>query len=333
MAKKILNTFIGIFIGAVFLVLTFKDKSLSDIFTGIKDADLTWVAVNGLCLFVTFFLRSYRWKVLIENTGEVAKTSNVFYSVILGYTVNSFTPKLGEIVRCVSLKKTDNIKTSLSFGTVVTERIYDLIVLAAGIMFCFIFEIDKLVSLFRKTLLDNGIINFDKVYKVLFTFIVLFLLLAGIYYIFRKVKILMRLKLFVSEIFHTVKRSFKIRKYKLFVILTISIWLVLSLMNYACLKALPSTQGYSFYFAAIILFIAGIGWALPSPGGIGTTHFFILQLFIAFNLDENSGLEYGVLSNGLTMVFTWFIGLVAIIVGFVRKLLYGKADFGDLSSE
>lgn len=322
MTKKIINTFVGIFIGAIFLILTFKDKSLTDIFSSIKDADMFWVAFNGLCLFITFFLRSYRWKVLIENAGAKAKTKNVFYSVIMGYTVNTFTPKLGEIVRCVSLNKTDDVKTSLSLGTVVTERIYDLIVLALGILFCFILEIDKLVFLFSKTFKDNGIVNFDKAYKYIIAFAVLGILLFGIYYLFRKVKMLERLKCFLLEIFKTVKKSFKIKKYKTFIFLTVCIWIVLILMNFACLKALPSTENFSIYFAAIILFIAGIGWALPSPGGIGTTHFFILQLFIAFSLDENSGLAYAILSNGLTLVFTWLIGIGAIITSLVRRYFY-----------
>jgi len=302
-----------------------RDRSLTDIIASIKEANMWWVAFNGLCLFLTFFLRSYRWKILIENAGAKAKTKNVFYSVIMGYTVNTFTPKLGEIVRCVSLKETDNVKTSLSFGTVVTERIYDLIVLAMGIMCCFIFEIDKLVSLFSKTFVDNGIINFDKAYKVFVAFLILFILLFGLYYLLRKAKVLQRLKHFLVEILHTVKKSFRIKKYKIFVLLTICIWLVLVVMNFACLKALPSTENFSFYFAAIILFIAGIGWALPSPGGIGTTHFFVLQLFIAFNLDENSGLAFGVLSNGLTLVFTWFIGIVAILISVIRKFLLKKS--------
>lgn len=319
MKKKIINTLVGLVIGAGFLVLTFKDKSLNDVIDSIKEADLFWVGINGLCLFITFFLRSYRWKILIENAGAKVKTQNVFYSVIMGYTVNTFTPKLGEIVRCVSLKESDNVKTSLSLGTVVTERIYDLIVLAMGIMFCFLFEFDNLISLFSKTFKNNGFLNFDKVYNVVIAFFALSILLAGFYFLMRKAKVFQRLKKFLFEILDTVRKSFKIKNYKVFVFLTIAIWLVLVLMNYSCLKALPSTEDFNVYFAAIILFVAGIGWALPSPGGIGTTHFFILQLFIAFNLDENSGLAYGVLSNGLTLAFTLLIGMIAILVSFGRK--------------
>lgn len=321
MAKKFLNTFIGIIIGAFFLILTFKDKSWSEIISSIKNADMAWVALNGLCLFVTFFLRSYRWKILIENAGEQAKTRNVFYSVIMGYMVNTFTPKLGEIVRCVSLKKTDGIKTTLSLGTVVTERIYDLLILALGIMLCFLFEIEKLVTLFRKGFSNNGIINYGSVYKLFIAFVIVLVIISVFYYLMRKARLLQRLKKFLLEISSTVKKSFRIQKYKAFILITLAIWIVLVFMNYTCLKALPSTEHFSIYFATIILFIAGIGWALPSPGGIGTTHFFILHLFIAFNLDENSGLAYGILSNGLTLVFTWLIGVIAFSIASLRKYL------------
>lgn len=324
MTKKIVNILLGIFLGVGFLIITFKDKSLTDIFSSIKEADLHWIAVNGFCLLLTFFLRSYRWKILIENAGSGSKIKNVFYSVIMGYTINSFTPKLGEIARCLSLKETDGVKTSVSLGTVVTERIYDLLILGFGLMVFFLLEVDKLWFLFRKTFAGNGIFNIDSAYKfisILALFIVVTLVL---YYFIRRKKIFLKLKIFIAEIWSTVIKSFKIKKIKLFTLLTICIWVVLAFMNYSCLKALPSTENFSFYFATIILFIAGIGWAIPSPGGIGTTHFFILQLFIAFSLDENSGLAFGVLSNGLTLIFTWIIGLSAMFISIVTRFVNRK---------
>jgi lipoprotein signal peptidase len=52
---------------------------------------------------------------------------------------------------------------------------------------------------------------------------------------------------------------------------------------------------------------------LPTPGGIGTTHYFIYQLFFIFNLSPNAGISYGVLSNGLTFVYTLGFGILALI--------------------
>lgn len=324
MIRKILNVLLGILLGAGFLIVTFKDKSFEEVFASIKEANIYWVIANGLCLFITFVLRSYRWKILLENAGAKVKSMNVIYSVIMGYAVNSFTPKLGEIARCVGLKGSDNVKTSVSLGTVVTERIYDVLVLGLGILLCFGVEFDKLLNLFTKVMEDNGLINLNSSYKLIAILAVLFGLGAVAYYILRKTTFLDKFKSFIFEIIDTVKKSFHIKKIRSFVILTAVIWIVLAIMNYCCLKALPSTENFSLYFATIVLFIAGIGWALPSPGGIGTTHFFVLQIFIAFNLDENSGLAFAVLSNGLTLVFTWVIGILALMVSIGRKMLLKK---------
>ncbi len=317
MFKKIFNVLLGVLIGAGFLIITFKDKSLIDIYENIKEADIFWVIANGVCLFLTFFLRSYRWKILLENAGAKVNTVNVLHSVIVGYVVNSFTPKLGEIARCMGLKGSDNIKTSLSFGTVVTERIYDILVLGIGIAFFFIVELDKLIALFLKIFQDNAIFNTP--YSIITFFVVAIVVFVLLFFVIKKIKLFEKVKAFIYEIIDTVKKSFRIKKIRTFIAITILIWIVLAIMNYCCLKALPSTDSFSLYFAFIILFIAGIGWALPSPGGIGTTHFFILQIFIAFNLNESSGLAFAVLSNGLTLVFTWIIGVLALFFSIGRK--------------
>jgi len=97
------------------------------------------------------------------------------------------------------------------------------------------------------------------------------------------------------------------------------IWILLILMNYTCLLALPETDNYNFYFATVVLFIGGLGWAMPTPGGIGTTHFLILQLFLAYNLDPKTGLSFAVLSNGITFVYTIIFGLIALPIYEIRR--------------
>ena len=126
-----------------------------------------------------------------------------------------------------------------------------------------------------------------------------------------------------------IRKSFYLQKYTEFLILTFLIWIVLIAMNFAALKALPSTAGTGWYFATIVLFVGGIGWALPTPGGIGTTHYFIYQLFFIFNMDPNAGISFGVLSNGLTFIYTLGIGFIALLYFFFRQ----KAENSSASAD
>ncbi len=144
--------------------------------------------------------------------------------------------------------------------------------------------------------------------------VLIVVLLYVVYRVLKSRKTFEKGRQFLLEFWQTLKLSFKIKQYPRFLLVTLLIWVALILMNYFCLLALEETSGSSLYFAFVIVFVAGIGWAIPSPSGIGTTHFIILHLFLAFSLSENSGVAFGVLSNGLTFSFTILIGGASIIL-------------------
>jgi glycosyltransferase 2 family protein len=324
MKKQILNflkSISGLLVAVFFLYFTFRNKPINEIVEAISKADLLWLFLGGLALFLVTFLRAIRWKILIDNTGHKAKSINVFLSLLIGYFVNSFTPKFGEIVRCTTLQKSDKVPISKNLGTVVSERIYDVIVLGLGIVAIFLIEAEKLYNLFSKVFESfDGIENFR---RILFLFILIGAIIIGVLIYIRKKDfenpVLKRITEFINDMVSTVLRTFKIKRYPYFLLLTVLIWLALAIMNYCFLLSLPITEDYTFMFAVIILFIGGIGWAIPTPGGIGSTHFIILQLFIAYNLSETAGLSYGILSNGITILLTIFFGFLAWIVWKIRN--------------
>ena len=310
---NILKSLTGVFIALLFLYITFRNKDFQGIIESIYNTKVIWLVFASISLLIVTFLRALRWKVLIENVGMKPKTLNVFLSLLIGYFVNSFTPKFGELFRCTTLQKSDNIPVSKNLGTVVTERIYDAIVLGVGVLVIFLIEFDRLYKLFAD--IFNGLLD-SMVWKIV-VLIVIVLMIFGVFYLIRIVRkktqnsFIIRILNFIQEMVVSIKSTFKIKKYWLFVLLTVAIWSFLAVMNYFQLMALKETSNVSFYFAVVVLFIGGIGWALPAPGGIGTTHFFILQLFLVFGLSENIGLSYGLLSNALTFVLTVLFGLIA----------------------
>lgn len=279
----------------------------------IRHADPFWVAMNGLALLLVFFLRGYRWKILLQNTGENPKLIFVLYSLCLGFFVNSFTPRFGEVARCTSLKKANEVPVAKSLGTMVTERLWDVLILALGLLIIFSLEIQRLRPVWAD--LVEGVQDLVASNAVLFAALLAALLIIAIvgWKILQSRKIFEKGRVFILEFWKTLRLSFKIKRYPRFLLVTLLIWIVLTLMNYFCLRALEETSGFSIYFAFVIVFVAGIGWAIPSPSGIGTTHFIILHLFISFGLAESGGIAYGVLSNGLTFGFTILIGGITLI--------------------
>ncbi len=319
MNKNYLQSIIGVLIGGVFLYLTLKGKDLNELSDNLQQAKLSWVLISGLCLILIFFVRALRWNVMLENIGYKVENGKVFYSVILAYFVNSFTPRLGEIVRCTTLSKDGNVPVAQSLGSVIIERVYDLLVLFLGLFVIAFLEVDRLGDIFAKVTETIQSTISSGMTSLIMLVIGGFLLLGLLFFLASRFQVFNKIKVFVFDMIDSVKSSLLMKKIGLFIAYTVVIWVLLVLMNYCFLLALPQTDNLDIYFAVIVLFVGAVGWALPSPGGIGTTHYIILQLFLIFNLPEDAGITFGILSNGVVFLFSIVYGLLALMFRFFSK--------------
>jgi len=320
MKKHILNAFIGLGFASVFMFLTLRNKPVDEIFSLLREAQIGWILISMVFLGLIFLTRSLRWQLFLSNSGEDAALKDVAYSLLLGTFVNAFTPKLGEVIRCTSLEKNTGIKTSKALGTTISDRVWDIMVLVSGVLIVLIVESDRLGALVAEGIgrtvrsIGSSIGRLSIIISLALAVIILTWALA------RRFGLADRIRLFTSGVASAARKTFRIKKAGIFAFYTAAIWLLMILMNFACLKALPSTDNLSFYFAVVVLFIGTLGWAIPSPAGIGTSHFFVLQLFLLFGLKEESGVAYGLLVNGVQLVITLVSGSFMVAVVYIYRI-------------
>ncbi|HZO73788.1 MAG TPA: lysylphosphatidylglycerol synthase transmembrane domain-containing protein [Ktedonobacteraceae bacterium] len=107
----------------------------------------TWAAISSANLllfvaaFITYYLsfgiRAIRWKLLLENVGYTPKNGihlpkfwKIVEIIYISFFANVVVPaKLGDLYRAYLLRQEINVSTTRSFGTVLAERLLDLIVL------------------------------------------------------------------------------------------------------------------------------------------------------------------------------------------------------------
>jgi len=325
--KNILQSLLGIAIGGVFLYFTVKGKDLDQVWVSLKNADLFWVALSSFFLILVFWLKALRWKILMHNSDMPISTLDSFNATVIGMFVNAITPKFGEIVRCTNIRRTNPFKLSNILGSAVSERIWDVLVLLVGVGIIGLIELDKILFLLKVDEWDDRLLSMNTAGIILRIALLVGAAVVLWYYRdkFYRWNIVEKLRNFSKETITTVRLTFKIKRYKSFLFLTFASWFALVIMNYCFLMSLQETKEFSMYFAFVVLFISGIGWAMPSPGGIGTTHWFVLQLFIAFELSEQAGLSFGILSNGLNFIYTIIIGIITMIFQEIRIIKLRKA--------
>src|SRR5215203_5599521 len=130
-------------LGVLFVWLTVKDinkEQWQHIKTSIQQARHWLIIPAFVLLFLAHYSRAVRWKILMEPLGYRPSTFNTFAAVMIGYLVNAGVPRLGEVVKCTLLAKYENLRADRLVGTIVVERIIDLICLLFVFLLTIIFQ-------------------------------------------------------------------------------------------------------------------------------------------------------------------------------------------------
>jgi uncharacterized protein (TIRG00374 family) len=117
----------------VYLIWYFFDnmseKELAGFYKALKNANYFWIFLSLILSFGAFLLRAYRWKYVLEPLGYKTKFWNRYHAMMIGYVVNMTIPRAGEASRALMLQQSDNVPFVKSFGTIITERIVDVLIL------------------------------------------------------------------------------------------------------------------------------------------------------------------------------------------------------------
>ena len=274
-----------------------------------------WLLLMAVIAMASHVVRAERWRMLLTPLGESPKLSHSFFSLMVGYLVNLVIPRGGEVSRCYNLYKLDKIPVEISFGTVVLERIVDVLCLLILIAFSFILESQKLFAFIETLPIGQG--DHQSKYTVLIYLLgsVLVLGSIGIWFV-RKNK---KLNAWVMKTWHGFKDGvlsvFKLKSKGLFIFHSVLIWLLYFAMSYAVIKAFPATSELGFHAVLSLFAIGSIAMAAPLPGGTGSYHVLVPQgLVFLYAIPQSDAVAFTFIFHGwqtFIMIVAGAISLVA----------------------
>jgi len=189
---NILKYIILLGVAVALLLYALRGMDIKKIMQQILNANMFWVSVSGLISIIAFVVRAHRWNLLIEPLGYSPSLKNTTYSVIVGYFANLALPRLGEVSRCGALSKAESIPFNKLLGTVIIERIVDVISLLVFILLTAAIEYKRLGNFFSEKIFDPLSKKFDQLVNspVLLIASILFLviLIIAVIYFLRKSK-------------------------------------------------------------------------------------------------------------------------------------------------
>ena len=146
-ASKTLWYIVFLTLGVALLWFSFRNIDLIELWNDVKQAKYSWILLSLFCLAMSLFFRALRWNIQIKALGYKTRESSTYGAVLIAYLANCIFPRLGEIVRCSVLKRKENIPFDKTLGTVVSERIIDLLVLFILAFLVIVFQWKLLGSL------------------------------------------------------------------------------------------------------------------------------------------------------------------------------------------
>ncbi len=330
--KKILAYTLSILLGVFLLYLALQDVALEQLKDALRQASYIWVIPFIFFILVSHALRAWRWQMLLEalpdrqRRGELGGVSfkNTFYSLLIGYFVNLLIPRLGEVARAGNLSRHERIRFSGVFGTVVAERVFDMIILGLGIASLGFLYYDQFLFLQNKVL--TPLLSLRE--RISFGWSAVGLTGAGAicYLAIRSIKAsqstrLMKFRRRVTSIANSFKDGIMtlLLSPRRIAILTSTIlmWICYAVMALFTFYMLDMQDTYQLGFGAAwsIMIFGAIGFAVPAPGGTGSFHYITkLVLVNLFFVDEVTAFAYPLLSHGLHVVVYVIAGIFSLIM-------------------
>lgn len=301
-------------LGVALLWFSFRNIGLRQLWADIKTAKYSWMLLSLACLAISLFFRALRWNIQIEALGYKTRASSTYGAVLIAYLANCIFPRLGEVVRCSVLKRKENIPFDKTLGSVISERIIDLIVLFGLAFLVIVFQWKLLGSLVTSWMvpLVNKLIN-----NVLLGIIVV---VVGIICVVFLIKIIRKNKK-VASLWHGfvdgIKSVVTMKKKWRFILYTLAVWGFYVLMTWLPFYMLAETSHLGAVEAITLLGIATLGFVAPVPGGIGTYHFIAITLLSGFyGIPEQVAGSFAAINHGSQMIFYLITGILAYVVMF-----------------
>ena len=313
------------------LWLVYDEIPLQRFVRAIRKFDFSWLLLSLILGILSHLSRALRWQILIEPLDYKPRLSNTFFAVMVMYLANMAIPRMGEVSRCGIMKKYEKIPFTKVLGTVVLERMVDLILLIFLFAFVVIVQFDTVINFTLK--------NFDVSNKLLD--IELIVLILGItafatvtlYFSIRKqlkeTKIYKKASEKIKSFKEGMKTIFKMQRKWEFIGHSVFIYFMYFAMIYVCFFGYQPTQHLSALIGLTVFVLASFGMVAPVSGGFGAWHFMAIETLFVFGISKTpDGEDFALVVHGtmtLLLIVVGFISLILLPI-FNKQKLEKKAD-------
>lgn len=286
--SKWLSILLPILLGVYLIIYKYNEFTPAQIIEMkgyFRNANYFYIYLSLFIALFGFLSRAYRWKFSLEHLGYQTKFHNNLMAVCVAYFMNLTIPKSGEVTRAIILKKYEDIPFDKGFGTIVAERVVDLLIFFLFVVVSFFLQFNVL----KEYIVAK--IPIEKLIVIFLIGVVIFVIFILIW-IYSNWKIVLSLKEKFSGLVEGMTSILKMKNKWPFLFHSFFIWFTYLLMFYVTIFALKETSNIGLG-AVIIGFVFGslaIGF---TNGGFGAYPLLVAEIFLLYGIPDTAGTAFG----------------------------------------
>ena len=308
--RKFLSLTIPLFIGLgiiYYQYTTLTTEELEKIKISFIKADYFYIFLSLFIALFGFWSRAYRWKFALQHLGYQTKFRNDLMTVCVSYLVNLTIPRSGEVSRAMLLKKYEDVPFDKGFGTIVAERIVDMLIVLLFVTIGFISQFETIYQY----LVNNGVKFETLIWAGILVFVVFVIFV--LVWIYAEWKIILKLKQKLSGLIEGMQSILKMKDKWKYIFHSFFIWFSYLAMFYVTIFALPETADISFD-VVVMGFIFGTLAVGFTNGGLGAYPLAVASILSLYGISEGIGTAFGYLIWVSQTLLTIFLGLLSYLL-------------------
>ncbi|GAP68868.1 conserved hypothetical protein [Bacteroidales bacterium 6E] len=302
-------------IGVFLFWYLYKDQDINrmkSILT--NDVNYSWIWLSVFLGVLSHISRAARWRYLIEPLGHKPRLSNTFFAVMIGYIMNLVVPRMGELSKCGVMSKYEKISFARLIGTMITERIFDLLVLGMVTILMVVTQFGHVLQFLN----ENPDIR-EKVTNLAFSpiliagLVIALILTIVLWKKIRKSNLFRKIETAASHFKEGILSVRYVKNKGAFMFHSLFIWLMYYLMLYVSFFAFDFTKDLS-PLAGLTTFVMGsFGMVAPVQGGIGAWHFMTRESLALYGIPYENGIIFAFVAHTIMTLLVIVLGLLSVV--------------------
>ncbi len=313
--SNILRIALPIALGAAILWWMYRGFRWEDIRLALgTDMRWGWMLLSMPFGIMAQVFRGLRWRQMLEPMGERPGRQSCVNAIFLSYASSLVVPRVGELLRCGYLNRYEGTRMSRALGTVVTERMVDVMLILLLTLVTVAWQVPVFVRFMSRTgmTVDSVLSGFSPT-GYLVTALCGAVVMGAAWYVMKRFHIFNRGRETMHGLIDGLMSIRDVSDRGLFWFYSLGIWVSYYLHFYLTFYCFSFTEHLG-PMAALVAFVVGtFAVIVPTPNGAGPWHFAVKTVLMLYGVDGNSGAMFVLIVHTLQTLLVALLGLVALV--------------------